>query len=259
LDSYRIQDQDLLAAPLEPNFWKVPNDNQYRSQYLHSTRPWHDAARNRQVKQVVAAKSDDGINIRAEMVLPVGMADYAVTYVIRDDGSVEVACRYRPQQPNLPLIPKFGMTSVLPGTLKNVTWYGRGPQETYWDRKTGGEIAVHRLTVEEMIHPYVRPQDNANRTDVRWFTLTDGTGRGLRVVSGAAPLCFATWPYTMQDLEQATHDYDLPRRDKIVLNIDHLLHGVGGDDSWGALTHPEYTLPGDKPYEYSFTLSPVKP
>ena len=259
LDSYRIQDQDMLAAPLEPNFWKVPNDNQYRSQYLNSARPWHDAARNRQVKQVVAVKSEGCINIRAEMVLPVGTTEYAVTYAIRGDGSVEVACRYRPQQSNLPLIPKFGMTAVVPSTLQNVTWYGRGPQETYWDRKTGGEIAVHRLTVEEMIHPYVRPQDNANRTDVRWFTLTDSTGRGLHVVSGATPLCFATWPYTMKDLEQATHDYDLPRRDTIVLNIDHLLHGVGGDDSWGALTHPEYTLPGDRPYEYSFTLSPVKP
>ena len=124
------------------------------------------------------------------------------------------------------------MTTSVPATFEQVTWYGRGPQETYWDRKTGGEIAIHESTVEEMIHPYVRPQDNANRTDVRWFTMTDAAGRGLRVTCRATPLCFAAWPYTMQDLEQATHDYHLPRRDTLVLNIDHLLHGVGGDDSW---------------------------
>jgi beta-galactosidase len=71
-------------------------------------------------------------------------------------------------------------------------------------------------------------------------------------------VCFAVWPYTLQDLAQATHDYQLPRRDSLVLNIDHLLHGVGGDNSWGALTHPQYTLPGNKPYEYTFTLSPAR-
>ena len=130
------------------------------------------------------------------MVLPVGATEYAVSYTIRGDGSVEVACRYRPATGRLPLLPKFGMTAVIPGTLQHVTWYGRGPQETYCDRKTGGEIAIHRLMVEEMIHPYLRAQDNANRTDVRWFTVTDSTGHGLRVVSGTVPLCFATWPYT---------------------------------------------------------------
>lgn len=68
---------------------------------------------------------------------------------------------------------------------------------------------------------------------------------------------FAVWPFTMADLEAATHSYQLPRRDALTVNIDHQLHGVGGDNSWGALTHPQYTLPGDKPYEYSFTLSPI--
>ncbi len=97
----------------------------------------------------------------------------------------------------------------------------------------------------------------ANRTDVRWMTLADSSGHGLRVSSVGQPICFAVWPYTLQDLEQATHDYDLPRRDTCVLNIDHLLHGVGGDNSWGALTHPQYTLPGNKPYEYSFKLEPL--
>ena len=149
------------------------------------------------------------------------------------------------------------MTCAVPGDLNKVRWYGRGPHETYWDRKTGGEIAIHELSVEEMVHPYVRAQDNANRSDVRWFTLTTTEGIGLKV-TGQTPLNFATWPYTMQDLEQATHDYELPRRDTITVNIDHQLHGVGGDNSWGARTHPQYTLPGDQPYEYGFTLSPVR-
>ena len=108
-----------------------------------------------------------------------------------------------------------------------------------------------------MIHPYCRAQDTGNRSDVRWLTLTDSSGAGLRVTAGTEVVNFAVWPFTMADLEAATHSYQLPRRDALTVNIDHQLHGVGGDNSWGALTHPQYTLPGDKPYEYSFTLSPI--
>ncbi len=257
LESYRWQGRELLAAPLEPNFWKVPNDNQYRSQYLNAVQPWRNAARNRQVQRVVAEQAGGQVRVVAEMVLPVGQSAYHVTYTVRADSHIEVTCRYQPGESDIPLLPKFGMTTALPGADQLITWYGRGPQETYWDRKTGGEIAIHRLAVEEFIHPYIRAQDNANRTDVRWFTVTDRDGHGVRVTCGGTPLCFAVWPYTLQDLEQATHDYQLPRRDSLVLNIDHLLHGVGGDNSWGALTHPQYTLPGNQPYEYTFTLAPA--
>jgi beta-galactosidase len=148
------------------------------------------------------------------------------------------------------------MTCQVAGDFQNVRWYGRGPQETYWDRKTGGEISIYELTVPKMVFPYARAQDNGNRSDVRWFTLTNGDGVGVRI-AGETPLNFATWPYTVKDLEQATHDYALPTRETTTVNIDHLVHGVGGDNSWGARTHPEYTIPGDKPLEYSFTLTPV--
>ena len=109
-----------------------------------------------------------------------------------------------------------------------------------------------------MVFPYVRPQDTGNRADVRWVSLTDEAGFGI-LIRGGEPLNIAAWPFTMADLEQATHDFELPRRDSITLNIDLQLHGVGGDNSWGARTHPQYTLPGDKPYSYSFTISPMKP
>ena len=258
VDSYRLGNQEMLSAPLEPNFWKVPNDNQYRNDYLNRLGPWRQAAKNRQVKKISADQTDGEVRIVVEMVLPVGESRYDVHYTIGGNGSITVACRYRPTKSGLPLIPKFGMTAAVPAEFDRVEWYGRGPQETYWDRKTGGEIAIHQLTVAEMVHPYVRPQDNGNRADVRWFTITNRVGFGLKVV-GRTPLCFATWPYTATDLEQATHDYQLPRRETVTLNIDHQLHGVGGDNSWGARTHPQYTIPGDKPYEYEYTIVPVRP
>ncbi len=257
LRSYRVDDQELLAAPLVPNFWKAANDNQYRNDYLNRLGPWREAAKNRSVKSVTARKSGGTIEVVCESILPVGFSRCDVVYTVVADGSVTVAYRYQPGGTGLPLIPKVGMTCAVAGQLDQIHWYGRGPQETYWDRKTGGEIAIHQLTVDEMVHPYVRAQDNANRADVRWFTLTTKEGFGLEV-AGQTPLNFSTWPYTLEDLEQASHDYELPRRETITVNIDHQLHGVGGDNSWGARTHPQYTLPGDQPYQYSFTLSPVR-
>ena len=260
LVSYQAGGRELLAAPLAPNFWKVPNDNQYRNNYLSRLGPWRNAAADRKVKNFEAKPVSDGVfMISVEAALSLANSTYRTRYLVRTDGSVTVSAQYEPGTGEIPLLPKFGMTTLLSADLDNVVWYGRGPQETYWDRKTGGEIGIYEAVVEELIHPYCRAQDNANRSDVRWVTLTDDDGQGLRITAGKELINFAVWPYTVADLERATHDYQLPRRDTLTLNVDLQLHGVGGDNSWGARTHPQYTLPGNQSYEYSFTLSPVKP
>ena len=112
-------------------------------------------------------------------------------------------------------------------------------------------------SVEENIHVYVRPQENGNKSDVRWMALTDSDGVGLLAV-GMPTIDVSAWPFAMQDLEKARHIDELPRRDTITVNLDYKQMGVGGDDSWGARTHPEYTLPA-KTYHYSFRLTPYSP
>jgi len=258
ITSYRVGGRELLAAPLAPNFWKVPNDNQYRNRFVERLAAWRDAAGNRTVESVKAEQLAGGaVRVTVEAVLPVGPSHYRTEYTIRGDGSVTVSAAYEPGKDDLPLLPKFGMTTALAGDLRQVRWYGRGPQETYWDRKTGGEIGVYSRSIEDLVHPYIRAQDTGNRSDVRWVSFTAADGAGLKV-TGLEPLNFSAWPFTMADLENAAHDYQLPRRETITVNLDHQLHGVGGDNSWGARTHPEYTLPGGKPYHYTFTLSPLK-
>ncbi len=260
LVSYKVGPREMLAAPLAPNFWKVPNDNQYRNNYLTRLGVWRSAAANRQLKNFGAKLVSDGVvSVVAESTLPLGNSSYRVRYLVSTDGSVAVSAEYRPGEGEIAMLPKFGMTTSVSADLDDVAWFGRGPQETYWDRKTGGEIAIYKHVVEEMIHPYVRAQDTGNRSDVRWVALTDSTGAGLRITAGKELINFAVWPFTISDLERATHDYQLPRRDTLTLNVDLQLKGVGGDNSWGARTHPEYTLPGNQPYEYSFTLSPIIP
>ena len=108
--------------------------------------------------------------------------------------------------------------------------------------------------MHEHVHVYVRPQENGNKTDVRWMALTDREGNGLIAV-GMPTIDISAWPFAMDDLEKAKHIHELPRRQFITVNLDYRQMGVGGDNSWGARTHPEYTLPA-KPYHYRFRLTP---
>jgi beta-galactosidase len=256
LTSYKSGDSELLRGPLVPNFWKAPNDNQMRNGYVRRLGAWRRAADERKLVSLEVEKRPGAAQVTVRYELPVGRSEYQLIYHVAADGRVGVAAAYTPGEGTLPLLPRFGMKMEVPAEFNQVQWYGRGPQETYWDRKTGGEIAIYRSTVDEWVYPYVRPQDTGNRTDVRWLMLTNKDGCGIKV-DGSTPLSLSAWPYTIADVEAATHPYQLPRRDFNTVFIDLRLHGVGGDNSWGARTHPEYTLPGDKPYRYRFTLSPV--
>jgi beta-galactosidase len=255
--SYRVGETEMLAEPLVPNFWKVPNDNQMRNGYVQRMGPWRNAAANRKLVDVTAVQTGAQVNVVAKYKLPLGDADYAVSYAIGPGGPVGVTASYVPGTGRIPLLPRFGMKMAVPRRFDCVAWYGRGPQETYWDRKTGGEIAIHSAKVDELVFPYARPQDTGNRTDVRWITLTDEESVGIKII-GAEPLSASVWPYTMADIEAAAHPYDLSPRENNTVFIDQRLHGVGGDNSWGARTHPQYTLPGDQRYRYGFTISPLR-
>jgi beta-galactosidase len=259
IQSYEVDGVELLGRPLTPNFWKSPNDNQMRNRYTTRLGAWRNPARTL-VGVDAKQESPRRVSVSARWDLRVGQSATAactVHYLIDSPGTVGVVMSYQPVQGTLPLLPRVGMQMQMPKRFSNVAWYGRGPQETYWDRKTGGEIAVYRSTVDGWVFPYARAQDTGNRTDVRWIRLTDDAGIGLQA-KGMQPLSVSAWPYTVADLESATHSYQLPRRDRNTVNLDWKLHGVGGDNSWGARTHAQYTLPGDQTYSYGFVLSPVR-
>ena len=184
----------------------------------------------------------------------------AVRYTFLEGSAVGVEMTYQPgQQEEKPLLPRFGMSFTAPGELDKATWYGRGPFETYWDRKSGGEVGIYSLPVDEMWFPYVRVQDTGNRADVRWFVLVDEKGEGLKVeaAEGGEPLNFSVLPFALTDLWEATHPYELKKREVNSVFIDAQLHGVGGDNSWGARTHAEYTMPGNRAYSLRFVIGPV--
>ncbi len=271
IESFVWRGRELVAAPLVPNFWRVPVDNGIENHWDHITETptggmpirlgvWKDAGRKRRVLSVEAERlAPQVVRVTTHAMLAPGDSDYYNVYTVYGSGDVVVESRLRPENLKLPEMPRFGMQMAIPGELRNMTWYGRGPHESYWDRKTGAAVGLYSGYVEELIHDYVRPQENGNRTDVRWVSWTSDDGSGL-LVSGMPRLSVSAWPYTLQDLEAAKHIHELPRRDDFTVNLDSRQMGVGGDDGWTerARPHPEYRLPV-KSYTYRFRLRGYDP
>jgi beta-galactosidase len=253
LISWKADGQELLKGKLEPYFWKPPNDNQKQSGFVKELGKWKKAAENLVVKNVEIFKQDHLVVVKFNMNLPTIGANYVLNYQLNGNGKLQVEAIYTPLSDTIPLIPKFGMRVRIPETYSAIDWYGRGPYENYPDRKTGSLIGLYHSQLTNFITPYPAPQDNANRTDVRWFSLSTQNDKLIKL-TGLQPLCFRAWPYAEEDLENTKHVYQLPKRDFINLNIDLNIHGVGGDDTWGAKTMEKYTNPGNKPYQYGFVL-----
>ena len=254
LVSYIRHDRELLVRPLEPNTCRTPNDNQIRNGFREIYAPWRHAAARRRTLGISAITVGNGIKVHVRSEFP-QLASYELEYDIATDGSIDLQVSFEPFSESITPLPRLGFAAGLAGDLRFVSWYGRGPHETHWDRKTGAKLGRYQLMIDELHHPYVFPQLNGNRTDVRWVQLTDSANRGIRFVADTV-LQFIAHDYTDEDIEAAQHDHELVRRDFIELQLDHQQMGIGGDNSWGAEVHEEYWVKA-KPYRYSLSIESV--
>jgi beta-galactosidase len=257
IESLTCQGQELIASPLVPNFWRAPIDNDNGNRMPARQGVWRNAGRNRTVTSVRAEQVRPHlVRVTAEATIPAGNnSTYHTVYDIYGSGDIVVETSLNPSG-NLPDLPRFGMQMAIPARYPQMTYLGRGPHENYWDRCTGSAVGLYAGSVQEMMHVYTRPQENGNRTEVRWLLLADRAGAGLLAV-GMPHLSVSAWPFSMEDLEAAKHIHEPAHRDFITVNLDYRQMGVGGDDSWGARPHPQYTLPA-KPYTYRFRLRPYR-
>lgn len=250
--SFKTGKAELITKPLTANFWRVPTDNDNGNGMPKRQAMWKNVSKSVQQIQVQQLNPQT-IQITVNSDLAVGSnSTWSNTYTIYGSGDVVVSATVNAQGEKLEDLPRFGMQMALDDAYDTMKWFGRGPHETYWDRKTSGEISVFSGKVKDLVHNYVRPQENGNRSDVRWATFTDKKGNGL-LVAGLPTFDVSAWPYSMETLEKGRHINELPPDGNITINIDYKQMGVGGDNSWGARPHPEYTLP-PKEYSYSFRL-----
>jgi beta-galactosidase len=256
--SLRYEGVELVRQGPEPHFWRAPIDNDRGNLMPLRLGVWRDAGHNWQGDApVVETLSPQVVRLRFPGRIPEVASPYAMTYTVFASGDVLVEGDFEPGAADLPELPRFGMQMQLPGLYDRVEWYGRGPQETYQDRERGAAMGRYRSDVAEQFVEYSRPQENGNKTGVRWLALTGSPEVGLLAV-GQPTLSAAVSRFTTADLEQAAHAYELKPREYVVLNLDWKQMGVGGDNSWGAQPHEWARIPA-QPLRYSFRLRPFRP
>lgn len=252
ITSWLVNGKEMLQAPLEPYFWKPENDNQGAANFTRRTGAWRNAAKNRTVHAIRTEVDESALKVIYDMSLPVG-ADLRLTYSFTADGHIMVDMNYVPVSTEIPLMPKFGMRMRLPVNFTDINYYGRGPWENYPDRKRSAFIGQYQMPLADYMTEYIHPQDNGNRCDIRWFEISDFNSKSTLRVEGCQPLCIRAWDYGEEDLGVG-HPYELKRGNFVNLNIDLNVHGVGGTDTWGKRTLPQYTIDGNLPHHYGFIL-----
>jgi beta-galactosidase len=256
LESYRWQGRELVAGPLLPNYWRPMTMNDEQSLIKKRKAYWRKLSLAApKASTTFEQPAPQRVLVRAKSPLPSGQGWREVEYAVTADGRVRVESSMAIIDPLLPTLPRVGMQMKVPAALRKMDWFGRGPHENYIDRNTGAAVGHYAGTVAELFHPYEVPQECANRTDVRWLTLTGPDGFGLRV-TGEAPLSMSAWPYDMWNIEDADHTIELKPTDAITLNIDLAQMGVSGDIPGVTWAFPEYRLQ-PKAYRYAFTLEAV--
>ena len=258
LSSYKWNGKEQIFSPLVPDFSRPLTDNDRKGWAPHKRlKEWYEP--ELKLQSIRASQNNAGgiAQVISDYTLINGKAALQIVYTLNGDGVLKVDYALNPAE-DLPNIPKVGMQMGIKGNYDQISWYGRGPIENYVDKNYGMDAAVYSQPIGEFIEPYVMPQENGNRTDVRWMYLSDRGGEGLLIAADSL-LSMSAWPYTEENLNEAKHTNELKDPGYNTLNIDLVQMGVGGNDSWSIVSQPleKYQIPA-KPYSYSFYLLPYK-
>ncbi|MGN6296187.1 MAG: glycoside hydrolase family 2 TIM barrel-domain containing protein [Ginsengibacter sp.] len=248
---------------LKPNFWRPPTDNDFGANLQKILINWKRASHNFVLTGFdIDSSNPRNIKLSTHYSLPDVYAYLDMNYQLNGEGIIKVTESMRADSSQKePMMFKFGMQMMLPKEYSQMEWYGRGPSENYWDRKDAAFVGVYNQSVDKQFHPYVRPQETGNKTDVRWVKLTDDKGRGL-MIEGDTVLNISARHFLDEDLDEGLekqnhHSGELKQRDFTTLSIDLEQTGVGGINSWGTWPLKQYRLEY-KDYSYSFMITPVK-
>jgi beta-galactosidase len=276
LKSYQLNGKEMLLSGPVPNFYRAPTDNDFGNDLNKRSGVWRKAGERKSVKSATVKQLGKDVivsfnfDINNEKKQPI--ANYNSTYTVIGSGEVIVNNSFKMLRDSLPEIVRFGVNMVMPREFDQMSWLGRGPHENYIDRKTSALVGLYSGPVADQYFAYIRPQENGNKTDVRWMSITNKEGLGLEFI-GLPLLSVSAHHQIMEDFESPgrtdgsiadykhmvrRHTNDVVPRNLTSINIDYKQMGVGGDTSWGAWTHDEYRL-REKNYEYSFRICPLKP
>ncbi|MEP1488049.1 MAG: glycoside hydrolase family 2 TIM barrel-domain containing protein [Algibacter sp.] len=265
----------ILVESITPNFWRAITDNDFGAKSPKKLGVWKEATENQNLKGIKVFNNSKEIapsdifkvtgEVRIQTIFDLASVkgQIIVEYSIQPSGEITVTNKLRNIDKTLPHLPRFGNNFIIKNEYQNVEWFGRGPHENYNDRNTAALVGVYKLPVADLYFPYIRPQENGYRTDVRWLTFANKEGNGIRI-EGPQLLSFSAHHQYNDDFDageekQQRHTIDIIKRDFVNINIDYKQTGIGGDNSWSprALAHKEFRVKADD-LEYSYRIIPLK-
>lgn len=261
LSSIKHGEKEYLQSGLTPNFWRPLTDNDVANKLGIRAATWKEATKTMTLESITSVAQKNKVQVSVIYNLEEQQSKINIDYLIFPNGVIDVNYTLNIKRGDLPQIPRVGMYMVMNAEYDQMTWFGRGPHENYWDRKTSANIDLFQKDVWSQFEPYIRPQETANKSDVRWFALQNKNGEGL-LFKGKQELNASAWNFPMEDIDylpfnvKRKHGGSIKKKDMVWVNIDYKQMGVGGDNTWGAQTHPEYTITPEN-MTYGFTIIPV--
>jgi len=275
LSSLDYGNGNILVEGLSPNFWRAATDNDFGAGTPKVLEKWKQATQNQKLAEIKFLKGsieigatfpseiEGEITVQASFDLPSVSGQIVVSYTINSLGGITVSNQLENIKTDLPYLPRFGNNFIIKDQYQTVNWFGRGPQENYQDRNTAALVGQYKASVSELYFPYIRPQENGYRTDVRWLTFTNSNGKGIKV-EGSELLSFSAHHQYNDDFDAGNtktqrHTTDITKRDFVNINIDYGQTGIGGDNSWSpsAVAHEKYRVKSGN-LEYSYRITPIK-
>ncbi len=256
LISYQYDSLQFIRQPFMPDFWRAFTDNDKGNNMPERCIIWKNATQEMNLDSFsITPTNPFQVLVKTQYRLPIIDSRLYINYSILANGEIIITSRLVPGNKPLPEMPRMGIRFAIPSWFDYLNWYGCGPVENYIDRNSGTPIAYYSDFVSNIKIPYVRPQEFGNLTEVRWMLLKSKHGNGL-LMAGYQPLNMRAIRYDLNS-NLPRHSCELKPSEHIIINVDLFQMGVGGDNSWGAKVHPQYTFPA-KEYQYTFRILPFK-
>ena len=260
LTSLASDGHDTLQGPLEPFFWRAPIDNDRGNKQPQRSSAWRSASFELEALAVESRGPEEGV-VRASGRLSGVGASYEIEYTFRGSGEVHISASMGQPRSGVGEIPRFGLRARVSDEMDSMTWFGPGPQESYWDRDEL-PLGVWNERIASQMFPYSEPQETGNHVSTRWAYIATPEDRGLLVLTDPKgcsipeqSLSVATVPFDAIEADLAKY-HDQLMDPGPYLHLDTAQTGVGGDNSWGARPKARY-LVKNQPQKVAFVLRPL--
>ncbi|SEO63861.1 beta-galactosidase [Amphibacillus marinus] len=253
----KVDQHDVINQAIQPFFWRPLTDNDNGNKLGERSVAWKYASQYQKLVSLSYQSTNYTIEIKTTHLLEdANSSIFTTTYTIDGELAINLACSLTPRE-GLAEIPAIGLFFTMPAQFDQVTWYGKGPHESYWDKQKGAKLGVYSGKVADQYVPYLKPQESGNKVAVRNAQIVNAQGMGL-TINGQPLTELSVLPYTPDQLEQANHHYELSNSNHTVVRLNYAQMGVGGDHSWGKKTHPDFTLFANRTYYYNVTIKPIR-